>query len=650
MEEKEKHARTFRNLLLDDFQVEAIECLERNVNTIVSAPTGAGKTLIAEYAVEAAMESGRKVIYTAPIKALSNQKYRDFSARYEGKVGILTGDVSINTEAPLMIMTTEIFRNSIFDTPRRLERVGYVIFDEVHYLDDFERGTVWEEAMISAPEWIRFLCLSATVPNIYEMAKWLEEIRGVETAVVIERRRPVPLKFYFYDAGRVYESLKKWPGPAPRRRGGRRTGRRQPRADEHELIKFIRREGHMPCLYFSLNRARCEKMAERYARFELVGKEERDRLLSEYDDLVGRYGITSRRVVRSMRRLVGRGVAYHHAGLLPSMKEIVERLFSTGLLKLIFTTSTFSLGINMPARSVVIDELVGFDGVSVGPISVRDFFQMAGRAGRRGIDEEGAVYARLDTSRLTKRQVEEIVYGVPEPVVSRFNTCYATMLNLYRTAYERIFDLYERSFHNFLASRRERRLAGKVIRGKMNVLKRLGYVKNGGLTPKGAFAARLYGFELQAAEFIEAGLLDRLRPVDLAVLAMAACYEGKLRNSAFLVHREGWVARAAMKIVRKIRRVEASEGLDRLTPQLNFAMSEFIRMWMEGATLDAVADAAQTDEGELVRYFRRVIQLLRQIRDNVRDDERYEDLVFRINEALDRINRDEVDAEKQLGA
>jgi superfamily II RNA helicase len=643
-------AMRFRDLELDRFQEESIRHIEADRSVIVSAPTGAGKTLIAEYAVEHSLREGKGVVYTAPVKALSNQKYRDFGAAYGDRVGILTGDVSINADAPVLIMTTEIFRNTIFDDPERLDRVGHVVFDEIHYLDDVERGTVWEESIVFAPDHVRFVCLSATIPNLDEIAEWMRGIRSEEVGAVEESKRPVPLRHLFYCDGTVYRELNRWPGGRRRkhRSGRQRRPRRRRGAGRHErpesrLLRYIRDHNHLPCLFFAFNRNRCEELASAYRGMRLLSGDERERVLALYEDLIERYEITTGSVVGPMRSLVSHGVAYHHAGLLPSMKEVVERLFTSGLLKLIFTTSTFALGINMPARAVVIDELVSFDGLGFSDMTVRDYYQLAGRAGRRGMDDEGVVYARLDTSSIRKSSVKRIVTGRPEPVTSQLNTCYATLLNLLHLAGEGLYETYDRSFHYFLADEAERRGARKLIDRKLRVLEEMGYTENGALTEKGSFAARLYGYELQAAEFLFSGLLDELDAGDLAVLAMAASLEG--RGEQVPLPEERHLIRRASRIVSEIRKVEKSIGIRELTPRLDFSLSGMVRAWVRGEDFETLERMTGLDEGEIVRNLRRTMQLLREIRSAARGRS---DLAKRLSSAITAINRDVVDAERQL--
>ena len=312
---------------------------------IVAAPTGAGKTLIAEHIVERCLAHGRQVIYTAPIKALSNQKFRDWSSLFGSRVGIVTGDVSIRRDAPLRIMTTEIFRNTIFDRPDSLEAVSYVIFDEIHYINDEERGTVWEESILFAPQQIDFLCLSATIRNLKELGRWMAYVRNTDVAVVSETERPVPLENAFFvphfGVGRP-EELTQIRSASPDKQ---RLLLSKPDVD---VVEFVRNQGQLPCLYFCHSRKRCEDLAFGYAERDLISPH--PEALSQYDVLCGQQGIAQAKTALLLRESIAYGIAYHHAGLLPPLKHVVERMFASGLIQLIFTTETFAVGLNLSVQ------------------------------------------------------------------------------------------------------------------------------------------------------------------------------------------------------------------------------------------------------------------------------------------------------------
>ncbi|MCZ6597706.1 MAG: DEAD/DEAH box helicase, partial [Planctomycetota bacterium] len=371
----------WKGFRLLDFQIRAIQAIRAGRNVLLSAPTGAGKTLVAEYAIADAVRRGRRCVYTAPIKALSNQKYRDFRDDPEIDVGLMTGDVTIHGGAQVVIMTTEILRNQILEDPSGLHDVDYVIFDEVHFMDDPERGSVWEESLIFAPEQIRMIALSATIANLEELGAWLSEIRPHDLEVIQSRRRPVPLKHRLYtarggifDVGRLdhvrrqelaQEDARRQRsrlshGARGGRRGGRGRGRRGPpewaerrrreEAASSALFDQLQREGLVPTLVFSFSRKDCERLAHKNQHRRLLGADERAAMAELQEELVELFQLGEDALAGEVFRLASQGVAYHHAGMLPVWKEVVERMFTSGLLKLLFTTETFALGINMPAR------------------------------------------------------------------------------------------------------------------------------------------------------------------------------------------------------------------------------------------------------------------------------------------------------------
>ncbi|MBI2298428.1 MAG: DEAD/DEAH box helicase [Armatimonadetes bacterium] len=464
----------YHGIALDPFQIAAIRAVEQHHTVIVAAPTGAGKTVIAEYAVEQHLGQNERIIYTAPIKALSNQKFRDFSAVWGDRIGIVTGDVSLNPEAPVLLMTTEIFRNTVFDDPERLHDVRYVILDEIHYINDIQRGTVWEESLLFAPPHIGFICLSATIPNLEEFAGWIREVRPeIPVETIREDHRPVPLEHHLWLAGcgeASLQDLRRLDAQSAQRRRRLRpgevrhalgAGKRDP-AGQGDIVAHLDHLGRLPALYFCFSRSACEENARRYARGDLLDETDRLRILELFDSLAEQFELQPGAARDSMRGLIGQGVAFHHAGMLPLLKEIVERIFSSGLLRLLFTTETFAVGVNMPAATVVFEALEKYDGVDTRYLLTREYQQMAGRAGRRGIDEIGYVYARLDPAMVELEPIERILTGQVEPTESQFNLSYSSVLSLYDQFGEGIYDVCHRSFANYQNLSRVRELEGRL--------------------------------------------------------------------------------------------------------------------------------------------------------------------------------------------
>ncbi len=634
----------YRGLTLDKFQEDSIKAIDQNQSVLVSAPTGCGKTLIAEYAVDLCMQNNRHVIYTAPIKALSNQKYRDFKNRFgDENVGIHTGDLSVNPSAPILIMTTEIFRNMILEQSDRLKDVLYTVFDEVHFIDDEDRGTVWEESIILAPEHIRFVCLSATVPNIDDLADWMQEVRNSKFAVVKEFNRPVPLKYHLFSAkyGSVsFKLLDKRYLKNPRER--RRLRYRNP--SSRRLIKNILRDGGTPILYFAFNRKACENNAVQHSELDLLSEEEHHEISAMITDLVERYQLSDYSKLESLTDLWRRGVAFHHAGILPAAKEIVERLFSTGLIKLLFCTETFALGVNMPARTVIFDNLEKFNGVEFQYMTNRAYLQMAGRAGRRGMDEIGHVYCHILPETTNPKEVKRLFYEESEPVKSRFFASYATILSLYNRYGENAYKIFQKSLRNYrrgnFSISREHKKEEQQIRCRVQFLQENGFLTGQQLTDKGRLAMAVNGYEIQAAELYKTRCFDDLSPQKIVVVLAGLITESRKKNQiGFEIN----IQTDATKIIRKLSRKEAAAGIKEPIRELNLSLSGPIYAWANGCDLTYLASYG-IPEGDLIRILRMTLQLLRSIKQNIEDPVTIE----KLNSAMDMINRDAVDAEAEL--
>jgi ATP-dependent RNA helicase HelY len=394
----------------DPFQVRAFDALDAGRSVLVAAPTGSGKTVVAEYAVAKALAEGRKAFYTTPLKALSNQKYGDLvRAHGADKVGLLTGDNAVNGDAPIVVMTTEVLRNMIYAGSSALDGLRYVVLDEVHYLQNPYRGAVWEEVIIHTPHEVDLVCLSATVSNAEEFADWIQTVRGA-TEAIIEERRPVELHNLYLIGDRSSERLHLMPTfvddrPNPEAatldsrglkhppvRGRPRSGRLYtPRRTE--VVDLLGEEDMLPSIYFIFSRAACDDAVKRCLEFglRLTTPEERRQIRAIAESKVESLSDDDLRVLDYGPWLAGleEGIASHHAGMVPPFKEAVEACFAAALVKVVFATETLSLGINMPARSVVIEKLTKFTGERHEPLTPGEYTQLTGRAGRRGIDDVG---------------------------------------------------------------------------------------------------------------------------------------------------------------------------------------------------------------------------------------------------------------------
>jgi ATP-dependent RNA helicase HelY len=474
---------------LDAFQREAIEKLEQGRGgVLVSAPTSSGKTMVAEYAIFRALQDGVKALYTTPLKALSNQKYHDFVREHgESMVGLVTGENTINDDAPVVVMTTEILRNLIYEDPKRLDLVRYVVLDEVHYIDDFPRGSVWEEIVIQAPATIKLVGLSATIGNYQEIADWMAENRGgMET--VFHNVRPVELKMWMAINNRFLPLFKSdgaidqrtWTKAAQEEESSYRAGhyRALPSNDLLHVIEELRSLDMLPAIYFIFSRRGCREALQRCSYHEIdlttaAEKEAIDRVAAERLARLKNQDeeVLFRRMVDA--RLLRRGLAEHHAGLLPYHKEMVEELFQRGLIKVVFATETLSLGINMPARGVVVSSFTKFDGVNFSNLTPGELTQLMGRAGRRGIDVigHGVILKESDVEVST---IYEVAMGPTLVVESKFLPSYNMALNLLRVyTPEEAEALMQRSFGQF-----QKRLAAEQTKERLaNVRERLADIR-----------------------------------------------------------------------------------------------------------------------------------------------------------------------------
>lgn len=673
--ETEAGALYFKGLKLSRFQLQAVRAIEEGNNVLVSAPTGAGKTLVAEYAVADAVRRGRRCIYTAPIKALSNQKYRDFKADPSIDVGLMTGDVTIHPTAQVLVMTTEILRNSILEDPERLHDVEFVILDEVHYMDDPERGTVWEESLIFAPEQIRFISLSATISNLDQLGAWMDEVRPHGLTLVRSDRRPVPLKHRFYlhgvglfDAHRLDWAKRQAQSlGSGKRRGKKGRGkhdwqeRRAERQREEtqslrQLLDDLQRDDLLPVLAFAFSRRDCERLALANKKRELLDTEERERMIALQEELLELFQLDRGELQGEVFRLARQGIGYHHAGMLPVHKEVVERMFTSGLLKLLFTTETFALGINMPARTAVFFGLKKFDGISFDYLRTRDYMQMAGRAGRQGIDPEGLVVSRVDPRDLADAPLKRLVQGKPESVASKFRLSYSTLLHLMeRVGRERLFEAWEKSFDRFQhragskkareINRREQR---RFINAHLDLLGQAGYIDEGDkLTDKGRVARCIYGFELQITELLWRGALENLSSAPLAMIFVALIFEERRRFEETYVSPRlfGGVRRHATQVVSRIAAEEARAGVPNPMKTLDWGLTPCVVGWVKGEPLEELESLTSATPGDLVRTFRMAIQLMRQTLHAI--DPSW-DLHGQLTDAIAAMDRDEVDARRQL--
>lgn len=756
---------------LDDFQKEACQIIDNGESVVVCAPTGAGKTVIAQHAIHRALEQGCRIFYTTPLKALSNQKFYDFGEKYgTDKVGLLTGDTSINRNAQIVIMTTEVFRNMLYGTnfgavADNLKDVKYVVLDEVHYMNDEQRGTVWEESIIYCPTNIQIIALSATVANCQELTDWINTVHS-KTKLVNTDFRPVPLRFYYFDSSQPFKLL---PLLTPEGKLNRKIRPERPQwakgKDKRkktyvkQIIKNLADNDMLPAIYFTFSRKKCDEQMEKCSGLGLNTKAEQQKIKEFIDEFIAEnphlYG-------NKHTEYLIQGVASHHAGLLPAWKNLVEKLFQQGLIKVVFATETLAAGINMPARSTVISSTSKRTDSGHRMLTANEFLQMSGRAGRRGMDEIGYVTI-VGTSFQSPEEVAELVLSNSNPLESKFSPSYSMVLNLLQrfnleeskelilksfgyyssdsrlkpiliqleqynneikertficpsklsdekmAEYDRLRYLYVQNRQTYKKILRQekakhRPLSPEVIEfGQRNkedlrklqkyacdtckhykkhsknieVLKRIdlkkkkleqeiekqkdiywnkflahraileeyGYINNNYPTEKGKTTSQIRSEnELYLAEIIFSGILENLTPSQLAGVICAITTEDLRMEIPYIPFSEP--VRKTLNQIRNIKRkLEKAQSKHDIEAPLyiNPYFSSLIELWVEGAEWETVSEQiSDIGEGDIVRAFKRVVDVLRQLTtiDNIP-----ETLAFTAREAIEKILRAPVDAD-----
>ena len=755
---------------LDDFQKDACKCISEGKSVVVCAPTGAGKTVIAEHAIHCALQKNQKVFYTTPLKALSNQKYNDFSEKYgSDKVGLLTGDTSINRNAQIVVMTTEVFRNMLYGTnfgsvTDNLKDVKYVILDEVHYMNDEQRGTVWEESIIYCPTNVQIIALSATVANADKLTEWINTVHS-KTELINTDFRPVPLRFYYFDSsqpntllplltpnGTLNKKIK------PEKKEFRRGKAVQKKNIVKDVVRNLHEKNMLPAIYFTFSRKKCDEQMEKCASLCLVTKKEQDEIRQIIDEYIAEnpYLYKNKHIEYLLL-----GVASHHAGLLPGWKVLVEKLFQKGLIKVVFATETLAAGINMPARSTVISSISKRTDSGHRTLTPSEFLQMSGRAGRRGMDEIGYVVI-VGSPFQTPEEVAELVLSEANPLESKFSPSYSMVLNLlqrfsleeakelvlksfgyfssnYRLEpllmlksefdkkieecnsfkcfcnktnedlleYNKIREIYVQNRRIFKTIQKQEKKKNrplsddaaefgrqtKLMLHKMHsyecdncklfkkhmkiidvlaryyskekalekeiekqkdifwnkflshraVLIDYGYIKDDYPTEQGVTISQLRSEnELFLARIIFSGVLDGLTPAELASVVCAITTED-MRADLYSQLPLSPNVRKRLNKIKDIRRDldKKQKNHDVEDPMyINAFYSPLIEMWTNGAEWDSIIDEIDMGEGDIVRCFKRVVDVLRQFCtiSNIP-----EELVFTAREAIDLIQRSPID-------
>jgi ATP-dependent RNA helicase HelY len=637
---------------VDDFQLEAFEVVDQGENVLVSAPTGSGKTLIATYAIERQLDTGQRSFYTTPLKALSNQKYHELVARYgEAHVGLLTGDTSINRDAEIVVMTTEVLRNMLLGESRQTRELGLVVLDEVHFLQDPFRGGVWEEVLILTPKVVQFVALSATVSNARVLGEWLSEVRGV-TRVVLESTRPISLHNHvavvrrnqelpelidllkgtkLSDEARRIDALMKttrkfrpgnqWHGakssaPPPPFRTPRRS----------ELLQVMDAQDLLPAIVFIFSRAACDDAVRQVRRDGLLftNPEQRAQIRAIAAEKVAEFSDDDLQALEYHEFVdaLERGIAAHHAGMVPAFRETVEACFEANLMGVVFATETLALGVNMPARSVVLERFNKYSDDGRHLLTSGEFAQLTGRAGRRGLDDEGhaVICFATETSMV---DVGRVAISPPPDLHSSFRPTYNFTANLiHHFDHETAVEILQQSYAQFEADRRAsgaRRPLAELMSARHHVLEDLGYAEDWSLTNGGQQLRAVYHeCDLLIVEALRSGIFDDAEPATVAAVLSAFVYEPKrakrtgphrhtparkqrVRNDRLgdqrrsdINQRVGSVMGLAAYVSEVEDRYKVAHTKD---PDPGFAST--IAAWVRGAPLTTVLEIADHDAGQL---------------------------------------------------
>jgi ATP-dependent RNA helicase DOB1 len=625
----------FHNFKLDSFQEDAIAAVNAGNSVVVSAPTGSGKTLIADYIIDSQLKGDQRVIYTAPIKALSNQKFKDFTKQYgEEKIGLITGDLVINPRAQILIMTTEVYRNMAITKDSALDSVSFCIMDEIHYLGDYERGYVWEESIIFSPTHVRFLFLSATIPNSEEFADWVKAIKGHSVSVIKYNVRPVPLKIMFYDPDLGITTLKEIHKkreldkyPRYEHAGNRRKFFEQTKvakAKPSQVVKDLTNAGKLPCIYFVFSRAKTQEYATTLAKLHnFLNDEERKKVTGIVIEEFGKLSpeVKSLDSTKFLRECLGRGVAFHHAGIIPDCKSIVERLFGEGLIKVLFATETFAVGINMPAKTVVFDALRKYTETGFRYLNSKEFFQISGRAGRRGIDQEGLSVSLISRSFDELNKIESFTQKDDLPINSQFKMSPNTVLNMINMHTPAEIDqILQMNFFTFqeLEGKTDQNQVLASIRTRyeslVKMLTKMNYIDDEGkLTFIGLFTTQIFSEEIEISQ-IFAGEVDFGLDEYTTLLVLAALTYEEKRETEFYETVYDKKVKTLEKTIKNHPYLKKGKWYKHLRE-----MTALIKPITEDKTFIDVLKNTNLLEGDIIRLFMRILDKLEQI-DRATDD------------------------------
>jgi len=628
----------FKEFTLDKFQEDAIASVEKNNSVLVSAPTGSGKTLIADYIIDKDIKSGKRVIYTAPIKALSNQKYKDFTEQYGVEnIGLITGDIVVNSDAQVLIMTAEIYRNMAIIRDPVLDSVSYCIMDEVHYISDEERGYIWEESIIFSPPHIRFLFLSATIPNSDEFSQWVMSVKHHQVDVIKHHIRPVPLDRKFYDSElgittleqiKEKKELDRHPNYDPYRRQHFKKPK-IPLPDYKELISDLKSAEKLPCIYFVFSRAKTQEFAVELARTQdFLSPQEKQKQIGETGVEFRKVSseIMSLRSVHDLRQCLPKGIAFHNAGMLPDIKHIVEKLFGMGLIKVLFATETFAVGINMPAKTVCFDSLRKHTKMGFRNLTSKEYFQLSGRAGRRGIDKEGLSVAVIHRPSAEIDKIEVFTRADVLPLKSAFQLTYNTVLNMINLhspeEIQRLLQMNLYTYQQLSGRNNQNRVLGSIkarFTKLVKTLTALGYIHDGKLTEIGVFATKIFADELEVSQMFKGKLDYDLNEHVILLLLAALTYEGKGRTQFYKTHAPPPKLMQALYNHTVLKRGRWIENIE--------IMSAIIEPLYHQKKFLEILQNTSMPEGDLIKLCMRIMDKLDQIDKALGYDEKYTDMV-----------------------
>ena len=603
----------------DKFQVDAVNDLKKGSNVLVVAPTGSGKTYIAEKSIDYYLSKQKNVFYTTPIKALSNQKYNDFN-RQGIRTGLLTGDRSIDKDSELVIATTEILRNMIFSKDSKLNDTGLIILDEVHYLADKERGTTWEEILIHANKDIKFLALSATINNKNEFLEWIVSLRGI-TSLIHSSTRPIPLEISLIASTKSSKDLKIIKSTKDKKNKNifkiEKKNSQFNKPSLREQAIYLNSRHLLPVIFFYFSRERVESSARQLSNnFKLI--ENRNEIKDKYDEVFDDLTTEELALLNLDEHMWmwSRGVGYHHAGLAPIVKEFVEYLFLNKYIKFLFATETLALGINMPAKAIFIDRLHKYDGIKTRPITQSEFLQLSGRAGRRGIDDKGYAFLSYERS-INKDWYSNLFTLKSSNLNSAFSVSYSSILSLLNIySMEESIELLEKSFFAYQNMFKTEKLE-ELFKGKHNVLKDLGFIDS----IKGKVLKETYRDNLIAAIH----LYHTINNQDIEMKLMYVSSGISNEKLEFTLKDEfNHLFNKFYSSLEKVNKIEYSHGIKKPT-QINLSWFSVFYEYMKSGNIEYVINEFNLNIGDFIKVAKEASEISKKLSIIYKDDS-FEDI------------------------